>query len=316
MIGTALFAALLLASPAVAADDAAAQPLPYTLPARMEHDRFFVEARAADGKVLQLFTDTGGGMFLATTGADKLKLPYAAPPAGSEAPAGMTPWPRYAGAWIPRPLRAGDDYQLPIVGAPPNMQLDGMLGAPWFGGRTWEWDYRAGTLRILPTGALPKADAAHVVKLGVQLGDSGVQTTHFMRLPARVDGTELQFLFDTGATFRLDEAAAAELGDAAVRERAGSFITTTVMQEWRTKHPDWPYLAQGDGKAAMIQVPEVEVAGFRTGPVWFSARPDAAFHQYMAQWMDRPVDGALGGNAFAGMRITVDYPSATAVFER
>ena len=206
--------------------------------------------------------------------------------------------------------------QLPIVGAPPNMQLDGMLGAPWFGGRTWEWDYRAGTLRILPTGALPKADAAHVVKLGVQLGDSGVQTTHFMRLPARVDGTELQFLFDTGATFRLDEAAAAELGDAAVRERAGSFITTTVMQEWRTKHPDWPYLAQGDGKAAMIRVPEVEVAGFRTGPVWFSARPDAAFHQYMAQWMDRPVDGALGGNAFAGMRITVDYPSATAVFER
>jgi hypothetical protein len=36
----------------------------------------------------------------------------------------------------------------------------------------------------------------------------------------------------------------------------------------------------------------------------------------MAQWMDQPVDGALGGETFRGFRITVDYASGTAVFEQ
>src|SRR3546814_19665949 len=99
---------------------------------------------------------------------------------------------------------------------------DGMLGTKWFGDRTWEWDYRAGTLRLLPDGALPEADPAHVVKLGFQADADGRHTTHFPRIPARIDGEELQFLFDTGATFRLDEAAAVKLGDASVRQRAGN----------------------------------------------------------------------------------------------
>ena len=41
------------------------------------------------------------------------------------------------------------------------------------------------------------------------------------RIPSRIDGEDLQFLFDSGATFRLDEAASARLGDASVRQRAG-----------------------------------------------------------------------------------------------
>ncbi|HET7656497.1 MAG TPA: hypothetical protein VFK18_05885, partial [Luteimonas sp.] len=209
-----------------------------------------------------------------------------------------------------------DDYALPILELPPGIDFDGMLGAPWFGDRTWQWDYRAGMLRLLPDGALPDTAPEHTVALGFQVDANGAHTTHFPRIPARVDGAELQFLFDTGATFRLDEAAAATLGDAAVRERAGSFITVSVLQEWRARHPDWPYLERGDAGAPMIQVPSVELAGYRTGPVWFSARPDRAFHEYMAQWMDRPVDGALGGNVFAGFRVTVDYVAAKAVFER
>src|SRR3546814_7134807 len=96
--------------------------------------------------------------------------------------------------------------------------------------RTWEWDYRAGTLRLLPDGALPEADPAHVVKLGFQADADGRHTTHFPRIPARIDGEELQFLFDTGATFRLDEAAAVKLGDASVRQRAGNFITREVLR--------------------------------------------------------------------------------------
>jgi len=50
--------------------------------------------------------------------------------------------------------------------------------------------------------------------------------------------------------------------------------------------------------------------------VWFTQRPDRSFHSYMAQWMDKPTDGALGGSALQYFRITVDYPNAVAVFAR
>ena len=65
---------------------------------------------------------------------------------------------------------------------------------------------------------------------------------------------------------------------------------------------------------AMIEVPVISVAGVAVGPVWFMERPDANFHTYMAQWMDRPVDGALGGNAFRFFRTILDYPGSTAHF--
>lgn len=66
----------------------------------------------------------------------------------------------------------------------------------------------------------------------------------------------------------------------------------------------------------MIEVPEISVAGYTVGPVWFTRRPDKNFHEYMSQWMDKRVEGALGGNALYHFRITIDYPRAVAVFEK
>jgi hypothetical protein len=50
--------------------------------------------------------------------------------------------------------------------------------------------------------------------------------------------------------------------------------------------------------------------------VWFTWRPDREFHEWMAQWMDMPTEGALGGSAFKTLRITVDWIGGRAVFER
>src|SRR3546814_11494844 len=75
----------------------------------MEHHRFFVDATSPDGQVLRLFTDTGGGMNLTTRGADKLGLAYDKDNnLGSEHEPvfGTTPWPAYAGPWIPPPKSA------------------------------------------------------------------------------------------------------------------------------------------------------------------------------------------------------------------
>lgn len=67
---------------------------------------------------------------------------------------------------------------------------------------------------------------------------------------------------------------------------------------------------------SMIEVPTVSVAGHSIGPVWFTRRADKNFHEFMSQWMDRKVDGAIGGNALRYFRITIDYPNAVALFER
>src|SRR3546814_7651717 len=70
----------------------------------MEHHRFFVDSTSPNGQVLRLFTDTGGGMNLTTRGADKLGLAYDKDNnLGSEHEPvfGTTPWPAYAGPWIP-----------------------------------------------------------------------------------------------------------------------------------------------------------------------------------------------------------------------
>jgi hypothetical protein len=101
-------------------------------------------------------------------------------------------------------------------------------------------------------------------------------------------------------------------------ERATSFITTEVFERWRKRHPEWRVVANADAVPGMaaIEVPLISVAGFEVGPVWFTQRPDRSFHAYMAQWMDKPTDGALGGSALQYFRVTADYPNGLAVFAR
>jgi hypothetical protein len=194
----------------------------------------------------------------------------------------------------------------------------GMLGGPWFANRCWEFDNSAGTMRLLPNGNLPEVAATHRIKLGFQADENGKHTSHFPRITVHVDGEPVELLFDTGATTDLTESALAFIDDGLPAPRATGFITKSVAERWRIAHPEWRTIdaaEQGSG-ASMIEVPSLTVAGHVVGPVWFTLRPDANFHSYMGQWMDRQIDGALGGNAFAGLRITVDYLSETATFER
>src|SRR3546814_12909620 len=138
-------------------------------------------------------------------------------------------------------------------------------------------------MRVLPDGSRPVAAPADVVELGVQAEADGRNTTHFPRSPARIDGAELQFLFDTGATLRLDEAAAVKLGDASVRQRSGHFITRGVMQRWGARHPEWRVFDKGAGGMAVNQVPAAGIAGYRTVTEWFQAGPTNERQASMAQ---------------------------------
>jgi hypothetical protein len=63
-----------------------------------------------------------------------------------------------------------------------------------------------------------------------------------------------------------------------------------------------------------IEVPDVVIAGWSAGPVWFTERPDTNFHDFMSSMMDKQVEGALGGNLFDHFVMTVDHAQAKAWF--
>jgi hypothetical protein len=173
-------------------------------------------------------------------------------------------------------------------------------------------------LRLLDCGSLPEVVAEHRVPLHFQRDEAGEQTTAFPRITVEIDGEPLELLFDTGATITATEAALAEIGDGGPATRAGGFITQTVAARWRERHPDWRWIEQGERGTGMtlVQVPNVRVAGYDSGPAWFALRPDANFHEFMSQWMDTRVDGALGGSALDDFRVTLDYRAGAATFER
>jgi hypothetical protein len=314
--------AAMLGLASVAMDDAAAQftATPIELPARLVAGRFYVYPVTQRGDTLTLFTDTGGGLWLASDAVARLGLATQVAGVQEKDTIRTVLLPQFRdGRGIPEPL-GRDDHRLFVLRASPTQDFgvgwSGMLGQDWFFGRVWTFDYLRGKLLVHRSSATVLRDAAHTVPVVFRQND-GKAANGFARIRIAVDGDSLDMLFDTGATARVPDSVAATLGGPP-GERATSFITTEVFDRWRTRHPDWRVVANADALPGMaaIEVPRLSVAGFEVGPVWFTQRPDRSFHTYMAQWMDKPTDGALGGSALQYFRVTVDYPNAMAVFER
>jgi len=284
------------------------------LPAKLEAGRFVLEITTEDGRVSRWFTDSGGGLFVTAEAVERLDLETIEVDEGEGRKSRYAALPRSAGAAIPPPLenegRLFVFTQEPGRRGPFEESFDGMLGQAWHAGRRLVFDYPAGTLtELAPESPLPETAAS--VLLGFKTDDEGVRELDFPRLTATIDGEPIELLFDTGATVTLTDAALEALGGGP-RERATSFVVAARFDEWRARHPEWRVLeaAEAGTGSALLEVPAVAFAGVTVGPVWFTRRPDTNFHDYMSQWMDRRVDGALGGNAFANLRLTVDYPGA------
>lgn len=292
---------------------------PLALPVKYDEHRFYVQPVTADGVTLNFFTDTGGGLFVFSDVVERLKPPVQK--TESENPPSTTALPNFKpNASIPAPL--GNRGRLFIAPAVErnwmSQNWSGMLGQQWFAGRTWTFDYPNRQLLLRADGDLPKQKEKHRVALGFQTNRAGARQTNFPRIQVVIDGETIDLLFDTGASTKLTDAALTALNDQRPAVRATSFITASVFEKLRKRHPNWRVIenAENGSGQAMIEVPEISVAGYQVEHIWFTKRPDKNFHEYMSQWMDKTVEGALGGNALHFFRITVDYPSAVAVFEK
>jgi len=295
---------------------------PRRLDAHFVADRVLVDAPLADGGHVRFWTDTGGGATLLYDEAvARLKLPTRPAPAeeiGSDlgpgtrmlaaplalAPSPFPPPPRLAFV-VPDMLRG--------MGLPAD--ADGNVGQDWFAGHVWTWDYPAGTLSLEDAGWRPPA-GAKVVPVGFVGSRGDEPAMWFPRIEVALAGEPTDMLLDSGATTVLTEEAARRIGGP--RLRATSMIAASRIAAWRAAHPDWRVVehAQGGTGALMIEVPDVRIAGIQVGPVWFTQQRDWAFTGFMSSMTDKPVLGAIGGNAFHSLVMTVDYPGRRAAFSR
>lgn len=323
-----LLAALLAAAPITGgASPPRATPAdaPRQLPIEYAADRYYVTPTAKSGEKLRFFTDTGGGFIVHADTAERLGLATRTIGEGEEKGT-FAPFPEFAATgWIPPPTAdtRPPPYRNLMYVAPRSPQSesfgDGMLGQEWFGGGVWTFDYPGRALSWRDSAAGVEFDPRHTAKLGFPAGDDGARSGNFPSIEATIDGETLPFLFDTGATLELSDEGLEALGDGGPKARGTSFIVASVFDRWREKHPDWRVIERAEdnrGAAPIIEVPEIVIAGHRVGPVWFTRRPDPNFHEFMSKFMDRRVEGALGGSAFRYFRITADYPGARALFER
>lgn len=319
-----------LAIPAWAQHPSPTPGAPQEIPVQLVAGRFYARPVTTTGDTLTLFTDTGGGLFLTAPTVARLHLPRTFKMAQGNDSIFATRLPSFQpGLGIPDPLgRQGEAFavgEFDVMPAPkgpaarrPSPWGSGMLGTPWFADWVWTLDYPHARLQWRAPGDVPAVGSDHVTSLYFRTDSAGLREANFPRIRVVVDGDTLDMLLDTGATAVIPGPALAALHDGGPALRATSFITTAVYRRWRKRHPTWRVIPRADQVPgmAMIEVPQVEIGGYAVGPVWFTQRPDAAFHDFMAQFTDRPLDGAIGGSAFGTLRITLDYPGGKAYFER
>jgi len=288
------------------------------LPASFEAQRVHVHPVTEGGDTLRLHTDTGGRTYFYRGTVERLELPVRDSTLSDRSMS----------------VAACPDLERPEVldrcafGAPLvharrpieerlHPRADGLLGTRWFAGRVWQIDYRSEEIRLLDSAPDGMADSPHTIPMGFPTDSGGERRSHFASIEATISGTSHPFLLDTGATLLLSEKGRAELGGPGAR--GTSYVVASVFEEWRREHPEWTVIEGASiygGGSPLIRVPTVRIAGHAVGPVWFVRRPDANFHGKMANLMDRPVDGALGGSLFRYFELTLDYPNARAHFHR
>src|SRR5438132_2620096 len=145
----------------------------------------------------------------------------------------------------------------------------------------------------------------------------GIRMGNQPRLVITIDGESVESLLDTGAEFWPSPEALRVMDDQTPGEQATSFVSADLFERWRTAHPDWRVIAVGCQRTreAIIEVPEVQVAGLKAGPVWFLRRESGNF-TWMSSYMDKPIVASVGGNFLRNFRVTLDYPAALAYWEK
>lgn len=316
-----LIATAILALSVMTKVDAGAATKDVVIPTIYESGHFYAAPVLDNGKAMRMVLDTGGGTqpsyWINKIQADALSL-TADDSCEMDGQTFALAHPRFRpGEGIPD--FPGPCHGVVILPASDGAEANGQLVPLYFSHGVWTFDYPGRKVTLRAQGVL-QPTGAHKTALGFRVSPSGF-VLGWPRIVLTVDGQALDMLLDTGATAHPTPAG---LKTSGISTTSGfgvtSYITKSTMDVWRKKHPDWTVIEQGDDLFPqkvfpVIRVPEVQIAGWEVGPVWFTERPDSAFHSMMASLMDRPPEGAVGANILEHFRVTIDYPHKDAWFE-
>lgn len=122
-----------------------------------------------------------------------------------------------------------------------------------------------------------------------------------VQVPAKIDGEAHNLALDLGASY--------------------SFVSATLIAKFEKAHPDWPHANGAVGAANMwgwedepemelLRIPSIEYGGFPLNDIGV-----ASFEAKGLDWFEKRAGvstaGLLGGNAFLGDRVGIDYAHGT-----
>ena len=293
------------------------------VPTVYEAGHFYATPTTRDGKSVRILFDTGAGgsnYFITRDAAARLKLKASsctAAPHSADSQITFVARPDYVtGAALPRATDHCGDVL--VIAKPPGFDnADGIAGGRYLEGRIWTFDYPAHELRVEDDHWRPSL-TTHSTKLGIQRDAAGALVSAYPRVTIDVDGAPIDVLLDTGATAQPTQAAQALMKIPTVNGLGvASYITRSIMNRWHAAHPEWPMVNAADAfdkrsATRAIQVPDVVIAGWVVGPIWFTERADANFESFMSAYMDRTVHGAVGANVLDAFVMTLDYRKSKA----
>ncbi|GLU44386.1 hypothetical protein Musp01_20100 [Muricauda sp. NBRC 101325] len=192
--------------------------------------------------------------------------------------------------------------------------MDAFLGQGFFMGKSWTFDYLK--QEIWTNTPLNRNDESHpdVQRIGLKKNNQDAVIFGHPSMEIIVDGEPIDVLFDTGASFVLSDNGK-KLLNTDLETMGGSFIASSIFDEWKRKHPDWKIYTESDQNRDIIEVPLVKVGSHEIGPVLFAKRKDEIWSESMVQSMDKIVKGAIGGSLLRYFKVTIDYNSQLIKFE-
>jgi hypothetical protein len=287
------------------------------IPTRYVADRFYAAPVTLQGDTLMMLMDTGGGQVFVTKRALErmgIKPKFMAVEEGDSVWDGGK-FPTFkAGASIPPALGTPKGS---IFGFGQSLLEDlggnGMVGHNWFAGRVWVLDYPHHQAAYFETAPAPKPFGPHTIPMTLKKP----LTRDDPRIQVIVAGDTIDMLLDTGATSVLSPEAVAIVGPGPA-ERASAFAAARLWDRWHKTHPDWRVIVGGEAnmKQDLIAVPNVSIAGFDVGTVWFAKRENSIYDGMMKQIMDKPILASIGGTAFRQFKLTLDYVNQRVTFEK
>jgi hypothetical protein len=295
------------------------------LPASFEDNRIYLNVKSGS-EVLKFYTDSGGGLFpfVYRDTAAKLGMKIEKTVVEDAIEIGFSSFPESLQSQS-IPLSDTWNSNVRVFDSGKNIKSeaseirfmigDGFFGASLFAGRIWRFNYPEQQLSY----CVSQNDLSGYSAIPIFFKESeGKRTSHQPRMEIEVDGTRLQVLFDTGATSHYSSEAIIKL-KTLKPFTSSSFIRKSIAEAWSKKHPAWRVIKNGErfaGGGDLIEVPQIKVAGYLVGPVWFATRKDEIYNKYSEVIMDSRIDGAVGGNLFKSFDIVADYPKATLHFKK